>query len=78
MLIKRNYRFYLWFFLASFLLQGISFSQQTDSLIIFSDSTLALTDTVSIPKRSGKTYDVDTTVFAASKDSLIFFVKEKR
>jgi len=78
MLIKRNYRFYLWFFLASFLLQGISFSQQTDSLIIFSDSTLALTDTVSIPKRSGKTYDVDTTVFAASKDSLIFFVKEKK
>lgn len=78
MLIKRNYSFYLLSFLAFFLLQEKFFSQQTDSLIVSSDSILTLTDTLSIPKPSGKTFDVDTTVFAASKDSLIFFVKEKK
>lgn len=58
--------------------QGIIFSQQQDSLFIIPDSLSAETDSLQAVKPKGKTYDVDTTVFATSKDSLIFFVKEKK
>jgi len=61
-----------------FLLQGITFSQQNDSLFISSDSLLTVVDSLQVQKPKGKTYDVDTTVFASSKDSLIFLVKEKK
>lgn len=47
------------------------FAQQNDSLKIKTDSLI-------VEKPKGKTYDVDTTVFASSKDSLIFKVKEKK
>jgi lipopolysaccharide assembly outer membrane protein LptD (OstA) len=52
-------------------------AQQTDTLnspalnLIPSDSTQA-------PAQKKGSYDVDTTVFASSKDSLIFLVKEKK
>ena len=54
------------------------FAQQNDTLITFSDSLSLLNDSLQVKKPEGKTYDVDTTVFAAAKDSLIFLVKEKK
>lgn len=78
MLIKSIYSFLLLIVLAALILQGFAFSQQNDSLFIPTDSTLAVTDSLNIQKPSGKTNDVDTTVFAASKDSLIFYVKDKK
>ncbi len=54
------------------------FSQQQDSLFIIPDSLSIKHDSLQVEKPKGKTYDVDTTVFATSKDSLIFFVKEKK
>jgi len=59
-------------------IQGIIFSQQQDSLFIISDSLSTKPDSLQLVKTKGKTYDVDTTVFASSKDSLIFFVKDKK
>ncbi len=61
-----------------YLLQGICFSQQNDSLFISSDSLLTNIDSLQTEKPEGKTFDVDTTVFASSKDSLIFLVKNKK
>ncbi len=59
-------------------LQSIAFSQQQDSLFIKPDSIFTKQDSLIVDKPKGKTYDVDTTVFASSKDSLIFFVKQKK
>ena len=42
------------------------------------DSILTINDSLQVEKPKGKTYDVDTTVYASSKDSLIFFVKDKK
>ena len=57
---------------------NILFSQQEDSLFIYPDSILTISDSLQTEKPAGKTYDVDTTVYASSKDSLIFFVKDKK
>ena len=54
------------------------YSQQQDSLRIVPDSLSTKTDSLEVLKPKGKTYDVDTTVFASSKDSLIYFVKARR
>lgn len=78
MLIKSSYSFFLLIVLALLILQGFAFSQQNDSLFIPIDSSFTIADSLNIPKPTGKTYDVDTTVFAASRDSLIFFVKDKK
>ena len=65
---------------------------KTDSLLILVDSLFKPIDSLSISSGldlspmdsvlkkipNGKTYDVDTTVFASSKDSLIFLVKDKK
>ncbi|MBK7629443.1 MAG: LPS-assembly protein LptD [Ignavibacteriales bacterium] len=59
-------------------LQAIAFAQQTDSLFISSDSLFTSNDSLQVDKPKGKTFDVDTTVFASSKDSLIFLVKNKK
>jgi len=70
----------------------VTFSQQKDSLSILSDSVgnaidslFVSSDTIINPvdslfnaKPKGKAYDVDTTVFASAKDSLIFLVKDKK
>ena len=83
---------FLILFILFFLLQGITFSQQKDSLSILKDpigktidSLFISSDKISSPvdslfnaKLKGRTYDVDTTVFASSKDSLIFLVKDKK
>jgi len=75
-----------------FLLHRITFAQQKDSLSIISesvgktiDSLFVTSDPIMNPvdslfkeKLKGRTYDVDTTVFASSKDSLIFLVKDKK
>ena len=45
---------------------------------ISSDSLLTNVDSLQTEKPKGKTFDVDTTVFASSKDSLIFLVKNKK
>ncbi|MFZ1517124.1 MAG: putative LPS assembly protein LptD [Ignavibacteriaceae bacterium] len=76
--MKNISRFLILIVSAVLFLQGIIFSQQTDSISVFVDSSLSLIDSLQIEKPIGKTYDVDTTVFASSKDSLIFFVKEKK
>jgi lipopolysaccharide assembly outer membrane protein LptD (OstA) len=55
-----------------------TFSQQNDSLFISPDSIQNISDSLQVEKPKGKTYDVDTTVYASSKDSLIFFVKDKK
>lgn len=75
-----------------YLLQGSTFSQQKDSLSILKapvgkviDSLFISSEKIESPvdslfnaKLKGKTYDVDTTVFASAKDSLIFLVKNKK
>lgn len=59
-----------------FLLQKILFAQQTDSLPAPINSISTTTD--SIQNQKNKSYDIDTTVYASSKDSLIFLVKNKK
>ena len=49
-----------------------------DSLFISSDKISSPVDSLFNAKLKGRTYDVDTTVFASSKDSLIFLVKDKK
>ena len=83
---------FLILFILFFILQGITFSQQKDSLSILkdpigktidslfisSDKISSSVDSLFNSKLKGRTYDVDTTVFASSKDSLIFLVKDKK
>ena len=73
-------------------MQEITFSQQIDSVSTIKDpirntidSLFTSPDQIKSPvdslfkeKTSGKTYDVDTTVFASAKDSLSFLVKNKK
>lgn len=75
-----------------YLLQGSTLAQQKDSLSILKapvgkviDSLFISSEKIESPvdslfnaKLKGKTYDVDTTVFASAKDSLIFLVKNKK
>ncbi|MBE0538429.1 MAG: LPS-assembly protein LptD [Ignavibacterium sp.] len=58
--------------------QGNIFSQNKDSVIVQADSIVTNIDSIQVRNPKGKTFDVDTTVFASSKDSLIFFVKDKK
>ena len=90
--MNRNSIILLKLIILIFLLHGITFAQQKDSLFILSDPVVNTIDSLfvssdvinnpvdslfnAIPK--GKSYDVDTTVFASSKDSLIFLVKDKK
>ena len=53
-------------------------SNTIDSLFGSSDVISNPVDSLFDAKLKGKTYDVDTTVFASSKDSLIFLVKKKK
>lgn len=88
--MKINSKLFLAVVLFAFILQGITFSQQKDSILTSPvsntiDSLFGSSDVITNPvdslfnaKLKGKTYDVDTTVFASSKDSLIFLVKEKK
>nr|MBP9120341.1 hypothetical protein [Ignavibacterium sp.] len=90
--MKINSKLFLAVVLSAFILQGITFSQQKDSLSNITtpvsntiDSLFGSSDLIKNPvdslfdaKLKGKTYDVDTTVFASSKDSLIFLVKKKK
>lgn len=78
MLIKGYLNIYFLLALSLYFGQCNTFSQDKDSLFIKSDSTLTAVDSTQIKNPSGKTFDVDTTVFASSKDSLIFLVKEKK
>jgi lipopolysaccharide assembly outer membrane protein LptD (OstA) len=89
-----NYYLKIFFLLAFniYLLQGNIFSQQIDSVSTIKDPISSTIDSLftspdqiknpvdSLFKEmtSGKTYDVDTTVFASAKDSLIFLVKDKK
>ncbi|MEO8233146.1 MAG: putative LPS assembly protein LptD [Ignavibacteriota bacterium] len=70
-----NYLVLLLFFI---FITDLTFPQQNDSLFISSDSLLSKIDSLQTEKPKGKTFDVDTTVFASSKDSLIFLVKDKK
>ncbi len=76
--MKSNLKIVFQLILAIFFLQAITIAQQTDSLFISSDSLLASMDSIQVDIPTGKKFDVDTTVFASSKDSLIFLVKEKK
>lgn len=81
----------LFLFIFYFLQEG-TFSQQIDSLNTLKDpigktidSLFIASDIIESPvdslfdaKLKGRTYDVDTTVFASAKDSLIFLVKDKK
>ncbi|HCY77081.1 MAG TPA: LPS-assembly protein LptD [Ignavibacteriales bacterium] len=58
--------------------QGNIFSQNKDSVFVQADSVVTNIDSIQVRNPKGKTFDVDTTVFASSKDSLIFFVKDKK
>ncbi|HEX7356872.1 MAG TPA: putative LPS assembly protein LptD [Ignavibacteriaceae bacterium] len=78
MLIKGYLNIYFLLALSLYFGQCNTFSQDKDSLFIKSDSTITSVDSTQIKNPSGKTFDVDTTVFASSKDSLIFLVKEKK
>lgn len=55
----------------------ITFSQENDSLFTAHDSLLTKSDSLQTDSSKNKTFDVDTTVYASSKDSLIFLVKKK-
>jgi len=71
-------RFIFIIFFLSFTLQ--IFSQETDTLTM-ADSlqTPFLQDSLSIPDTlNKKTYDVDTTIYTESSDSLIFYVNKKK
>lgn len=60
-----------------FFSQRAAFTQQTDSTsLLFPDTLSISSDSLQIKKN--KSYDVDTTVFANAKDSLIFYVKDKK
>lgn len=63
-----------------FFLQNILFAQQTDSLLAPINSSSTTTDSIQNQNQNqkNKSYDIDTTVYASSKDSLIFFVKDKK
>jgi lipopolysaccharide assembly outer membrane protein LptD (OstA) len=76
--MKSNFNISLILSCAIYLLQSISFAQQTDSLFISSDSLFISKDSLQAEAPAGKKFDVDTTVFASSKDSLIFLVKDKK
>lgn len=76
--MKSNSKIFLLLVLNLFSLPEITFSQQDDSLFISPDSVLTINDTLQVEKPKGKAYEVDTTVYASSKDSLIFLVKEKK
>ena len=68
---------FLIFFLS---LSHYTFSQEIDTLSI-ADSLQApfLHDSLSVSDTTAKkTYDVDTTIFTESSDSLIFYVKKKK
>src|SRR5574338_470815 len=78
MLIKDYLNKYFLLALSLYFGQCNTFSQDKDSLFIKSDSTITSVDSNQIKNPSGKTFDVNTTVFASSKDSLIFLVKEKK
>ncbi len=71
-------RFILIIFFLSFSLQ--TFPQEIDTLVV-ADSLRApiLSDSLSISDTlSKKTYDVDTTIYTESSDSLIFYVNKKK
>ena len=90
--MKIKFNIIILFLLSISTLLDITFSQQKDSLSILTapvgntiDSLFGSSDVISNPvdslfdaKLKGKTYDVDTTVIASSKDSLIFLVKDKK
>lgn len=55
-----------------------SLAQQTDTLASgFESNSISIDTTQTIAQTKGS-YDVDTTVYASSKDSLIFLVKDKK
>ncbi len=79
--MKNNSIKYFVFFTLLFVIQEIGYTQQNDSLFVYplpTDTIKNNIDSLQVQSPKGKTYDVDTTVFAASKDSLIFLVKEKK
>ena len=68
-----------WTYLFLILLMQISsLAQQNDSLFIRSELNNAIDDSTNLSQTKKGTYDVDTTVFASSKDSLIFLVRDKK
>ncbi|HMN25087.1 MAG TPA: putative LPS assembly protein LptD [Ignavibacteriaceae bacterium] len=76
--MKSNLKILFLIVLNLYFLQTSIYSQQIDSLFISSDSLITNIDSLQTEKPKGKTFDVDTTVFASSKDSLIFLVKNKK
>lgn len=76
MIKKLTYSFLILFLILLF--EQSSFAQNNDSLFISVDTSSVMQDTISTKKPSKGSYDVDTTVFASSKDSLIYFVKDKK
>ncbi len=76
--MKSNFKILLLIVFNTLFLYSVIFSQQSDSLFISSDSLFTRSDSLQNEKPQGKTFDVDTTVFASSKDSLIFLVKDKK
>ena len=77
--IKKGFRVSYFILILSFIfITEITFSQQDDSLYIYADSIQTIDDSLQVDTPKGKTFDVDTTVYASSKDSLIFLVKDKK
>jgi lipopolysaccharide assembly outer membrane protein LptD (OstA) len=77
--LREGFRVGYFTLVLTFVIQtNILFSQQRDSLFIYPDSILTVIDSLQVDNPKGKTYDVDTTVYASAKDSLIFLVKEKK
>ncbi len=76
--MKSNFKIIFLFIISFALLTEIIFSQQNDSLFVPNDSLSIQKDSLEVEKSKGKAYDVDTTVYASSKDSLIFLVKDKK
>lgn len=54
------------------------FAQQDTSRLNFNDSLSISNPSIIDSPRTKKTYDVDTTIYAQSSDSLIFYVNEKK
>lgn len=73
-----NFKIILFFFSLIFFSQKIILAQQTDSLTLGIDSLSVGSNSLQNQLSKNKSYDVDTTVYASSKDSLIFFVKDKK
>jgi lipopolysaccharide assembly outer membrane protein LptD (OstA) len=76
MLFNLKYYIIILTFILSF--HSTVFTQQFNNSALSHDSLSVINDSLKIHPQKKQSYDVDTTVYASSKDSLIFSVQDKK